>query len=287
MYFPGLICMLAALHTLVYAIAASPAGTVRITYSRELLQHLSLCPALFSPGTLPEEIRIRTPEADHPSDGKQRQHKATRRGKKKGGIRARLRREICKQHALPAVILANVRSLRNKTDELQANVNHLHEYRNASILAFTETWLKPSDDNKVLHLDGFGTPIRLNRDCDVTGKQHGGGVCFYINPRWCSTVHVREKLCTPDIELLALSLRPFYLPREFPQLFFVLVYIHPKANPTLATDHIKSSLDKIEHLSPDSPKFILGDFNHCDPGKSLKGFKQYISCSTRLGKALD
>jgi len=56
------------------------------------------------------------------------------------------------------VILANVRWLRKKTDELQANVNHLHEYRNASILAFTETWLNHDDDNKVLHIDGSAPP---------------------------------------------------------------------------------------------------------------------------------
>ena len=37
---------------------------------------------------------------------------------------------------------------------------------------------------------------------------------------------VRETLCTPDIELLSVSLHPFYLPREFPQSFITLVYIH-------------------------------------------------------------
>lgn len=43
----------------------------------------------------------------------------------------------------------------------------------------------------------------------------------------------------------------------------------------------------LEHISPDSPKFILCDFNHCSPGKALKGFQQYITCTTRLGKTLD
>ena len=52
-------------------------------------------------------------------------------------------------------------------------------------------------------------------------------------------------------------------------------------------DHIKNSLDKFEQLILDSLKFILGDFNHCNPVKSLKGFDQYISCSTCLGKTLD
>ncbi len=33
----------------------------------------------------------------------------------------------------------------------------------------------------------------------------------------CRAVKVREKLCTPDIELLCVSLHPYYLPREFPR----------------------------------------------------------------------
>ena len=56
--------MLAALHSLVYAIAASPADQVTIPYLQELLQHLSLSPTLFSPGTLPQEIRIWSTDAD-------------------------------------------------------------------------------------------------------------------------------------------------------------------------------------------------------------------------------
>ena len=121
------------------------------------------------------------------------------------------------------MILAKVRSLLNKLDELQANVNHLHEYRTASVLAFTETWLNNNDSDNMLHIDGFAPPIRLDRDSELTGKENGGGVCLYVSPRWCSTAGVREKLCNTNIELLAVSLRPFYLPREFPLLFLMLV----------------------------------------------------------------
>ncbi|XP_040915374.1 NACHT, LRR and PYD domains-containing protein 3-like [Toxotes jaculatrix] len=159
----------------------------------------------------------------------------------------------------------------SSVDELQAIVNYMHGYRTASVLAFTETWLSNNDSDDTLHIDGFAPRIRLNRDTERTGKQHGGGVCFYMNTCWCSTVVVREELCNADIELLAVSLHPFYLPREFPQLFFILVYIHPR----------------LELVSPDSPKFILGDFNHSTVDKSLKGFQQYITCTTRLKKTLD
>ncbi len=213
--------------------------------------------------------------------------KVTRRGRKKGDFRARLKRETCKQRTLSSIILANVRSLRNKMVELQACVSHMHEYRTASVLALTESWLNKNDGDGMLHIDGFAPPLRLDRDSEHTRKQHSGGVCLYVNSSWCPTVIVREKLCTTDIELLAVSLHPFYLPREFPQLFVILVYIRPRANAAKATERITSTLNKLEQLAPDSPKFILGDFNHCSPDKSLKGFQQYITCTTRLGKTLD
>ena len=93
--------------------------------------------------------------------------------------------------------------------------------------------------------------------------------------------------CNTNIELLAVSLRPFYLPREFPQLCLILVYIHLKANAAAATEHISTSLNRLERISPGSPTFFLGDLNHCSPVKALEGFHQYVTCSTCLGKTLD
>lgn len=63
----------------------------------------------------------------------------------------------------------------------------MYEYRTASVLAFTETWLNENDSNDALHIDGFGSPLRLDRDSALTGKHHGGGVCIYVNTNWCSS----------------------------------------------------------------------------------------------------
>ncbi len=287
----GFIWLVACLQWLLFCELASAVikdlpDNPRLTYTRDYLMQLGLQPHhIVFTDSFPEEI-LRVDSSNQYNSTCSRT-KVNRRGKKKGGVRARLKRETRKQHALPSIIMANVRSLHNKTDELQASVYHMHEYRTASILAFTETWLNSNEDDDTLHINGFAPPLRLDRDSKLTGKQHGGGVCLYLNTSWCSTIIVREKLCTTDIELLAVSLRPFYLPREFPQLFLILVYIHPRANTTTATEHITSTLNKIEQLSPDSPKYILGDFNHCCPDKFLKGFQQYVKCTTRMGKIFD
>lgn len=117
------------------------------------------------------------------------------------------------------------------------------------------------DSNKELLMD-LVAHFELT-DSGITGKTHGGGVCLYVNERWCKTVAVREHLCTKDIEMLTVSLRPHDLPREFPQIFVAAVYIHPKANVKSDTEHIKKSFMKYQLLSPDALIFIMGHLNNC------------------------
>lgn len=92
---------------------------------------------------------------------------------------------------------------------------------------------------------------------------------------------VQERICTSDIELLCISLRPFYLPREFPQLFFSLVYIHPRADVTAGCQLIEDVSNRLNVLSPNAPKFILGDFNLCRIDKT-RTYEQYVTCATTM-----
>ena len=138
--------------------------------------------------------------------------KPLRKRGRKGGVRQRLRKMKHKP-PLPSMILANVRCLKGlKMDELRANATFFNEYRDACLMAFTETWFDQNVGDRGTFIKGFGCPTRLDRDKQTTGKAKGGGVCLYVNERWCKTVIVREQLCTPDIELLSVSLRPLYLP---------------------------------------------------------------------------
>ncbi len=109
---------------------------------------------------------------------------------------------------------------------------------------------------------------------------------MYIKESWRNNVIVREKLCSSEIELLVFSACPFYLPREFPQLYFHVLYIH-RAKIYIASDVLMKTLNKLDAKSPDSPKCILGDFNQCFWDNVLKGIYQYVSCATRADKILD
>ena len=112
---------------------------------------------------------------------------------KKGGVRRRLKKARTRP-PLPSIILSNVRSLRPKApnttfDELLANVVFRSELREACMLCFTETWFCDNISDDSVAVDGFGSPFHCDRDCDVTGKNRGGGVCMYINEAWCVYVH--------------------------------------------------------------------------------------------------
>ena len=72
----------------------------------------------------------------------------------------------------------------------------------------------------------------------------------------------------------------FHLPREFPQLFFTLVYIHPRAKASAATQLIVDVSHKLDSICIDAPKFYLGDFNHVRLDRVLRTYEQYVSCST-------
>ncbi|KAK1803647.1 hypothetical protein P4O66_020754, partial [Electrophorus voltai] len=65
-----------------------------------------------------------------------------------------------------------------------------------------------------------------------SGKSRGGGVCVMVNNSWCNNANVVTLACScsPNLELLALKLRPFYLPREFTSVIINTVYIPPQAN---------------------------------------------------------
>ncbi|KAI3359122.1 hypothetical protein L3Q82_002666 [Scortum barcoo] len=111
--------------------------------------------------------------------------------------------------AVPAIIMGNVRSLGNKTDELAALVKTQRENRECSIFCFSETWLHSHIPDSSVEIPGYSL-VRGDRDCSKSRKKKGGGLALYVSERWCSPGHVfvKERFCTPDIELLAVGMRP-------------------------------------------------------------------------------
>ncbi len=91
-------------------------------------------------------------------------------------------------------------------------------------------------------VDGFQT-LWTDRNCKESCKRKGGGLAIPVNNKWCNLGHIMIKECVrnPAIELLAVSVQPYYLPRDFSHAIVLVVYIPPLANTALATDIIHSS----------------------------------------------
>ncbi|TWW54569.1 RNA-directed DNA polymerase from mobile element jockey [Takifugu flavidus] len=204
----------------------------------------------------------------------------------RAGVERRARRRRYRP-VLPSIIMGNVRSLPNKMDELAALTRHQREYRESSLLLFTETWLTALTPDTAAQLEGF-TLLRADRSRE-SGKRKGGGPAVFVNDRWCNPGHItiREQHCCKDIELLAVSMRPHYLPREFTHALAVVVYIPPSANADAACDVLLSAVSRLQTQHPDALLLISGDFNHASPSSSLPKFTQYVTCHTRDNKTLD
>ncbi|KAK7933490.1 hypothetical protein WMY93_004386 [Mugilogobius chulae] len=123
-----------------------------------------------------------------------------------------------------SLLLANVRSLENKMDDLRARITTQREVRECCALIFTETWLTENTPDTAVQLHAHSLH-QGDRTAAALGKTRGGGVCIYINNRWCTDVQIVEKHCSADIELLMVKCRPFYLPREFSAVYLLSVYI--------------------------------------------------------------
>ena len=252
-----------------------------ITYGRDFLYQLaSSAPSNFRPRDIPDWVPTRSG-----GDGCGNLTESLRRRGKRGGVRQRVRRRNHRP-PLPAITLGNVRSIGNKIDEIRALARFNSDFRCSSLICFTETWLKPSTPNEHLDITGFNL-IRHDRSSSESNKSKGGGLCLYMNQRWCNNYTLRSTVCTPNIEMICVSFRPFYLPREFGQVHIILVYIPPDANEEIASGAIVDAVQSIETASPDSPKIILGDFNHCRLENALPNFPQFVNSATRGRNILD
>lgn len=110
---------------------------------------------------------------------------------------------------------------------------------------------------------------------------------MYFNKNWGRTAVIKDSCCTPDLELLAVSFTPKYIPREFGQLTVVLVYIPPSGNVTRASKAIAASVHQFECAPPDVPVLIMGDFNGCRLNKTLPTYQQYVTCTTGGDRKID
>ncbi|KAL0154303.1 hypothetical protein M9458_050416, partial [Cirrhinus mrigala] len=210
--------------------------------------------------------------------------KRRKRGKRAGALVKFRQRGF--RTPLPSIHLANLRSLANKSDELQLLTRTNKDFLNSAALCFTETWLNGTIPDSALHLTGFQL-IRADRVTESSGKTRGGGLCFYINEGWCTDVTVLNKMCCPNLEAIFINCKPFYSPREFSSFILVSVYIPPDARASVALELLADQITHAEQRYPDSFIIVLGDFNKAHLTRELPKYRQHITCPTRDSNILD
>ncbi len=170
-------------------------------------------------------------------------------------------------------------------DELRTNARACYKYRESSILVVTETWLNADIPYSLIELEGFSA-VQADRN-ENSGKSRGGGICMYVSDAWCSNYSVRMTVCNTDVELLSVSLRPFYLPREFGSILICAVYVPPSGNAARAAAQIADCVQQQLNRTPGAPVFEMGGFNNCKLELSLPGYEQYVKCATHDSRGLD
>ncbi|KAK4324485.1 hypothetical protein Pmani_004892 [Petrolisthes manimaculis] len=161
------------------------ATNVNIQYDSASI--LSLRPPLDSP--LPaefindisrlQEVQASHNEKEYSENATTKKHRKRRRGRR-SGVRVRMRRRGMKT-PLPAITFGNIRSIRNKMNELCTNCKFIQEYRDSAVIALTETWLQDRDADSTVTIDGF---MLVRSDRRGVDKDRGGRVASYVNNRW-------------------------------------------------------------------------------------------------------
>ena len=175
---------------------------------------------------------------------------------------------------LPNVLIANVRSLSGKVDELSV----IAKVNDVDIICITESWLMDLILDCTCSLTNFNL-FRNDRKSTV-----GGGICVYINSRMRA------------IESLWISVRPDWLPRSISVILIANVYHSTSRNAEDNLElynHIQSNVDLFLLDHPDALVMICGDFNPATTGfnanrvKQTSGLRQIIKVPTRGEAILD
>ena len=86
---------------------------------------------------------------------------------------------------------------------------------------------------------------------------------------------------------MVVNLRPFYLPREFSNIFVINIYIPEEKNLVLVREIVEQKAAELGRLKPDALIIIAGDVNQCSLNGILPNFFQYVNKPTRGNAILD
>ncbi|KAI3369115.1 hypothetical protein L3Q82_025439 [Scortum barcoo] len=180
-------------------------------------------------------------------NGARKRHTSRHRRGKRAGLDARLK-ACANQPPLPSLLLANVRSLENKLDELRARITSQREVRDCCALIFT-------DNLAFSELAGLcdSTTVPLHSP----GRPHDCAQMLYTGRRGAAA-EVQAILSAEGIQYGVFG-RWLHCPAA-------LALLQPSA-------HFTTSSAPRRQAHPDAAFIIGGDFNHCNLRTVLPKFQ--------------
>ena len=174
-------------------------------------------------------------------------------------------------------MLTNIRSLRYKTDELEAELLN----NNIDICCITESWLTDDIPTESVNIDGY-VCYRHDR---TDGRQAGGVVCYV---RQDLPFTLLRPVDNSGVESLWLLYRQPHMPRSMSHIVFGTVYHPPDAANRTTTTHITDNIDAVVRQHSNACCVIVGDFNKMidKPLQDIK-LKQIVQRATRKSAILD
>ena len=91
---------------------------------------------------------------------------------------------------------------------------------------------------------------------------------------------MKEQQCTRDKDLLAVSMRPYYILRELN----IAVYIPLSANDAVACDVLHTLVSRLQTSHPDALILITGEFNHASLPSTLPKLHSICTVSHKKEK---
>lgn len=109
------------------------------------------------------------------------------------------------------------------------------------MMTIAKTWLHMQIPNATVQLAGC-TIYWQERNRD-SGKRRRGGLCIYVHNEWCKS-NIIDRYCSPDLDVMSIICRPFYLPRELTIVTVSAVYIPSNANVSVALTQLLTIVNK-------------------------------------------
>lgn len=90
------------------------------------------------------------------------------------------------------------------------------------------------------------------------------------------------KRIDPNVEILGITLRPYYLPTEFGCILLFVVYVPPSGKTSQAASLIADYIHELQLSNSDAPVIVRGVLNKCQLETLLPGFEQYVKTEQEI-----